>query len=73
MLLHGPNSNEPNLFYHGEITYRVDECLKMLLSCFRRRMSAISGMDVLGGRDWVSRGKEKRSDDDGGSSGDVEN
>ena len=38
-VLRGQNSTEPNLFHHRETTFRFDDCLNMLLSCFRKRMS----------------------------------
>ena len=41
-VLRGPNNTEPNLFHHGETTYRVgglSEYATVMLSCFRKRMS----------------------------------
>ena len=38
-VFHGPNSTESNLVHHGETTYRLDECPRILLSCFRARNS----------------------------------
>ena len=37
-----PNSTEPNLRHHEEATY----CLNMVLSCFRKRMSAYNKIAV---------------------------
>ena len=54
---------------------RLGSLFKSFISCAfsqpQRKLPELAyQQNVLGGRDWVSREKEKRSDDDDGSSGD---
>ena len=56
-VLCGPNSTGPNLFIMEKPHTGFDGCLRVLLSCFRKRMSGCEGGGVL---DWQINASRKR-------------